>query len=128
MSDARTDEELRAAIDAGKAAEQELSRRARVQAEAIDERVKRTRRADPTAAFREDELRFAAYDRCACGAGMAYPIGCSPHNAWHCSAILRGTASRDAVHSAPLPFAFYEIKSEDQPSAYGATTRDKDGE
>jgi hypothetical protein len=125
MNDTRTDEELRAVMAAGEDAAEELSRRSRAQSEAISERVKRTRQADPTAAFRADELVFAAHDRCACGAGMAYPIGCSVHDAWHCSAILRGIASRELAHSAPLPFSFYEIKSEDQPSARGATTRDE---
>lgn len=123
--DTLTDDALRAAIDAGNAASRELSRRAQAQAEAISERVKRTRQADPTAAFSADELRFAATERCACGAGLAYPIGCNVHDAWHCSAILRGIASRELAHSAPLPFSFYEIKSEDQPSARGATTRDE---
>ena len=123
--DSRTDDELRAAQTAGEAATQELSRRARAQSEAISERVKRTRRADPSAAFSAAELIFAAYERCVCGAGMAYPIGCSPHDAWHCSAILRGIASRERAHSSPMPFSFYEIKSENQPSANGATTRDE---
>lgn len=128
--DARTDDELRAAQAAGEAATQELLRRARAQSDAVSERVNRTRRGDTSAAFSADELRFAAYERCVCGAGMAYPIGCSPHDAWHCSAILRGIASRELVHSSPMPFQFYEIKSEGQPSANGATTRDeiKDGD
>lgn len=55
---------------------------------------------------------------------MAYPNGCSLHGAWHCSAILRGLAARGSSHSAAMPFAFYEVKSEGQPSANGATTRD----
>ncbi len=123
--DTRTDKELRAVVDAGSAAARELSRRTNERAEAVGERVKRTQRADPTAAFRADELIFAAYERCACGAGMAYPIGCGVHDDWHCSAILRGTASREMAHSAPLPFSLYEVKSESQPSANGATTRDE---
>jgi hypothetical protein len=50
------------------------------------------------------------------------------HGYWDCSAILTGEAipvgQPGAVkHEARLPFAFYEIKSENQPSARGATTR-----
>lgn len=51
------------------------------------------------------------------------------HGEWDCTAVLRGIASaneknEDGTHKHPtFPFAFYEIKSENQPSAYGATTR-----
>lgn len=90
-----------------------------------------------------ERLTFAAYERCACGAGMAYDPagkvrspGDSPlrtPNAWECSTILRyygGDLSEEdaeeakaVTHSAALPFAFYEVKSENQPSVSGATTR-----
>lgn len=74
--------------------------------------------------FSLDELCFAATTRCACGAGMAYPDGgMNVHGSWHCSAILRGKAPVMSVHSEQMPFAFYEIKSENQPSAGGETTR-----
>lgn len=82
----------------------------------------------------KDRLSFAAYDRCNCGHGMAYdPTGEVASNKeghlrtpsqWECSAILLGIAREDIAHSAPLPFAFYEVKSESQPSAHGATTRE----
>lgn len=78
-----------------------------------------------------DDLIYAATARCPCGAGLAYrkdakPFGDTAH--WDCSAILLGTAvpsgRPDSVeHTAVLPFVFYEIKSEQQPSANGATTR-----
>lgn len=78
--------------------------------------------------FKLDELRFAAKDRCACGAGMAYPKDyMNPKGDWYCSAILRGVADREKRHTAPLSFLYYEIKSEDQPSAEGATTRPAGG-
>ena len=73
-----------------------------------------------------DRLVYAASARCPCGAGLAYdPAGESgrPHGYWECSAILLGTADKAVKHEAQLPFAFYEIKSERQPSAHGATTR-----
>lgn len=90
------------------------------------------------------ELIYAAFSRCPCGAGMAYPKnGDYPAHAnrgdagpfnwpfggwWDCSAILLGEAVEkgqpgSVEHTAVLPFAFYEIKSENQPSAKGATTR-----
>jgi hypothetical protein len=47
---------------------------------------------------------------------------------WDCSAILLGDAIASGEpgavkHTSQLPFIFYEIKSEHQPSANGATTR-----
>lgn len=78
--------------------------------------------------YTDEELRYAADLRCQCGAGMAYVK--EPMNmwgSWVCSDILAGRASLDrtVTHSSPKHFAYYEIKSEDQPSAYGATTRPK---
>lgn len=78
-------------------------------------------------------MTFAATARCQCGAGLAYDKSCvEPPFAipsyWECSAILLGDAipsgQPGAVqHTGKLPFAFYDIKSENQPSAHGATTR-----
>lgn len=80
-----------------------------------------------------DRLCFAAYSRCECGAGMAYdPASDAGLNGqWECSDILLGRAipkgqEGSRIHSNPLPFAFYEVKSENQPSANGATTRPKE--
>lgn len=90
-----------------------------------------------------ERLVYAAHSRCPCGAGLAYdPAGevgkleDSPFrgpDCWDCSAILLGTAVArgepgSAQHTDKLPFAFYEIKSENQPSAGGATTRPAKGE
>lgn len=84
------------------------------------------------------KLTYAATTRCPCGAGLAYPTDGpgdpdSPLNwpfngYWDCSAILLGEAiesgqEKSVQHTAQLPFSFYEIKSENQPSAEGATTR-----
>jgi hypothetical protein len=81
-----------------------------------------------------DRLVFSAGARCACGLGLAYdPAGevawhkDSPlrgPNAWDCSGVLLETAPAGTTHDS-FPFAFYEIKSENQPSALGATTRPK---
>lgn len=81
-------------------------------------------------------LIYAATSRCLCGAGMAYPEnGAYPDGKpdgplrwpqggyWDCSEILLGTADVQVQHEAQLPFVFYEITSEKQPSANGATTR-----
>lgn len=82
-------------------------------------------------------LIYAATARCLCGAGMAYDPA-SPGDdvfkgpsKWECSAILlygesdpqRQAEVKAATHTGALPFAFYEIKSEDQPSQNGRTTR-----
>lgn len=78
------------------------------------------------------KLTYAATKRCPCGAGLAYgdmtvekdsPYNYPYNGYWDCSAIIDGTADKDAKHTAKLPFQFYEIKSEDQPSADGRTTR-----
>lgn len=70
-----------------------------------------------------ERLRFAATARCKCGAGFAYdPVG-NP-SAWACSAVLLGQAQwTQEEHDGDLPFMFYELKSERQPSACGRTTR-----
>jgi len=78
------------------------------------------------------DLTYAATARCPCGAGLAYNKSCQledtparwPYNGyWDCSAILLGSANHAVQHTAQLPFAFYNIKSEGQPSARGGTTR-----
>lgn len=83
--------------------------------------------------FSDDELRYAATARCKCGAGMAYPkdadhFGGSKSKwggAWFCSALLKSEGDwATQSHSAGLPFAFYEVISEDQVArANGKTTR-----
>ena len=77
------------------------------------------------------KLVFSAYDRCPCGAGLAYYKKSSPTDGyWDCADILQGLAIPDdqegsVQHTAKLPFVFYEIKSELQPSANGHTTRNR---
>lgn len=72
--------------------------------------------------FTDEDLTYAAGARCdKCKAGLAHPKNCSGFHQWTCSAVLKGIGD-DKGHSA-FPFAFYEIKSEGQPSAYGSTTR-----
>lgn len=86
--------------------------------------------------WRDKELLYAAAARCACGAGLAYApsdpgapsLPFKGPSAWECSDILTDRAIRSGqpgakVHDEPAPFMFYEIKSENQPSAQGATTR-----
>lgn len=72
-------------------------------------------------------LVYAATKRCPCGAGLAYDpkgeSGKAIHGYWDCSAILLGDAETNVQHTGKLPFMFYEIKGENQPSANGATTR-----
>lgn len=89
--------------------------------EAIARRSRRVARLPPL-----DQLRFAATARCECGLGMAYKPHADPAaTEWVCSGILMGTADVSAAHTEPLVFAFWEVKSEDQPSANGMTTRPK---
>lgn len=94
---------------------------ARTEAEACSQRLKQ---ADlGLGDFTVYELLFAAQFRCICGAGMAYPDGIGMHGAWYCSAILLGQAAPGTEHTPAHPFCFYEVKSEDQPSKAGSTTR-----
>jgi hypothetical protein len=85
-------------------------------------------RAQPLAS----RLVYAAVARCPCGAGLAYdPVSEGEGvfrgpSYWDCSAILTGEADPTVTHTGRLPFAFYEIKAEGQPSAYGQTTRPSD--
>lgn len=119
--------DLRAMISQGEEARKELNRRHLDTSAIVDKRIKRLESMDEGmrkgAAFNLEELRFAARQRCVCGAGLAYPKNSSMHGSWYCSAILQAKAELGTTHSPPYPFAFYEIKSEDQPSANGATTR-----
>ena len=108
-------------------------------ARALREEARREQCAEGRQRPLAERLRYAAYTRCRCGAGMAYDLfgasdgihddGTSAADGyWECSAILLGAAVQSGfpgavTHEARWPFAFYEIKSEDQPSAQGATTR-----
>jgi hypothetical protein len=70
------------------------------------------------------DLIYAAYTRCPCGAGLAHLVDVTKDTQyWDCSAILLGTADKAVQHTGQLPFAFYDVKSEQQISVAGATTR-----
>jgi len=78
---------------------------------------------------REKVLRrlvFSAKERCDCGAGLAYVRG-TGQPIWDCSAILLGdallTAGERGVANHRTPCAYYEIVSERNRAADGATTR-----
>lgn len=96
------------------------------QAEALHAEAHKRHQSELSAKPLLERMIFAAYVRCPCGAGMAYdPAGESGglRGYWDCSAILLGAADASVKHEARLPFTFYEVKSERQPSANGATTR-----
>jgi hypothetical protein len=70
-------------------------------------------------------LVFSAKDRCECGAGLAYERRAT-QPIWDCSAILLGDAllagERGAINHR-TPCGYYEIVSERNIAADGATTR-----
>lgn len=72
-------------------------------------------------------LVYSARERCACGAGFAYDSRNLRRADWDCSAIILGDAlfsagERGAVdHSAPCQY--FDLVSERQPAAMGASTR-----
>jgi hypothetical protein len=108
-------------------------------ADDLDKQVQELRRQGSEARLAElkarslaDRLVYSATARCPCGAGLAYDPAYEDESSvfrgplsghWDCSAILLGTADPAVQHTDQLPFAFYEIKTEGQPSACGATTR-----
>lgn len=131
MADERADEQLRAVVAEGERALQTLNERHRVASADVQARVDRVLRGESTHAgqrmgFGTAELVYAADARCNCGAGFAYPRGIGPHGAWYCSRLLRGLGPVEAPHSQAMPFVFWSVKSEDQPSAGGLTTRGPD--
>jgi len=106
----------------------------RKQADTVAAAAMQLKRQELTATELASRLVYSAYTRCPCGAGLAYDPACEDPNSpfkgpfsgyWDCSEILLGTADRTKKHTDKLPFAFYEIKSEEQPSSQGATTRPK---
>jgi hypothetical protein len=109
--------EYQAAIESKKSAQATIDTYFREKDTAFEDRMKH----NPV--FQEDELLYAASARCACGHGLAYPKGCGGFHYWDCSAVLKGVQDPAAKHTERLPFAFYSIKAEGQPSAYGHTTR-----
>ena len=70
--------------------------------------------------FADDELIYSAKTLCPCGHGLARPKDCGPNHYWDCSAILKGISDMKATHTGRLPFAFYDIKAENE---YNGTTR-----
>lgn len=112
-----TEDEYTAAIAAKNAAEATITQYHSEKVGAFEERL----RTNPV--FKDEELIYAAYILCPCGHGMAYPRGCGPLHYWDCSAILRGIADKEVEHAGQQPFTMTNIKSEQQASAHGATTR-----
>lgn len=103
-------------------------------AEELRKRAREAHHAELKAKSVADRLIYAAYSRCPCGSGLAYDPCYEDENSvfvgplsgyWDCSAILLGTADPAVKHTDKLPFVFYEVLSEEQPSARGATTRPK---
>jgi len=82
--------------------------------------------------YTDEDLVYSATARCECGAGLAYPKDAKPDHYWDCADILTERAipkgkEGSKTHTDKLPFMFWKIKSETQPSAYGASTRPKKG-
>ena len=102
---------------------EELNNLWKEQAKNVEERIEKCYTHSDK--FEPKELRYAAVARCVCGAGFAYPKNSGMDGCWHCSAILTGVAEKGTTHDSALPFRFYEVKSEDQPSAEGRTTRNE---
>ena len=109
-----SEEQYEAAIEIQRAAQETIDQYFKESRERFETRM----RENPI--FTDEELMYSAYARCPCGEGLAYPIECMPGHYWDCSAVLKGTADKTVQHTAQLPFAFYDIKSE---SEHRGTTR-----
>lgn len=93
-------------------------------AEVVKSRLKQAKQGKGD--FQLDELIFSAGARCeGCKGGLAYPKDIGMHGSWYCSEVLLGRAPtlEAGKYHDELPFMFYEVKSEQQPSANGYTTR-----
>lgn len=88
----------------------------------IEQEQEVQRRIEGKEPFALHELTYSANARCRCGAGLAYPNHIGTHGAWYCSRLLRFPMD-ELNHDPARPFVFWEVKSERQPSAKGATTR-----
>lgn len=84
--------------------------------------------------LKESDITYSSTARCCCGAGLAYVKGChkikGADTAWDCSDILMNRAIEKGKegsqkHSDLYPFAFWDIKSENQYNHSGGklTTR-----
>jgi hypothetical protein len=82
------------------------------------------KRLDDCDTFQPEELIYAAFARCKCGAGLAYPRHIGGRGSWYCGSVLEGHSPWSSDHEA-YSFMTYAIKSENQPSANGITTRVK---
>lgn len=115
------------------------------QAKAKREEANESRKARDLARSLSERLVYAATSRCPCGYGFAYdPTGAvtadtteTPFHRpdrWECAGTLLYVAGelepdlrnwvKNATHEPAFPFAFYDLKSESQPSANGQTTRE----
>ena len=120
-----TIEQLNEIVKHGSEASSELGKRHIAEAEATEQRINAIIKGDFNQKYTDDDLIYAATSRCQCGSGFAYPKGSGMHGKWVCSSILKAEekALPPTNHSGDMPFAFYSVKDEGQPSAMGATTR-----
>ena len=114
-----TKEQYQEAVKKRGDAQEVLNAYHRQQQQTFEDRWEAFKKGQP---FKPEEIRYSATDRCVCGAGLAYPPSCGSNHQWDCSKVLLQEVKTNEGHQS-FPFAFYEIKSEIQPSAYGATTR-----
>ena len=113
-----SESEYKEAIAKSESAQKIINAYGKQEIERFNERWERFEQGEP---FKDEELIYSAFDRCNCGYGLAYPKNCTGNHQWTCAKVLKGIGT-DGGHKA-FPFSMYEIKSEIQPSASGATTR-----
>lgn len=117
-----TENQYRRALEQRESADLIINEYHAQKAKAFEERWERWKKGE--APFIDEELIYSAHDRCSCGAGLAYPKTCGPGHQWTCADVLTYRVKTNE-HHLELPFAFYNIKEDFQPSACGATTRPK---
>lgn len=101
-----TEEQYQQAVQARDQAQETISQYFQQQQRAFEIRM------TENPIFTDEELIYSRFTLCPCGHGLAYPKGCGPWHYWDCSAILKGISERTVLHTAQLPFAIFDVKSE----------------
>ena len=114
-----TEDQYKEAVAQKELAKKTIEAYHRQKAEEFEGRWERWKQGE---AFTDVDLIYSARARCNCGAGLAYPKDCNIRHQWTCGDVLTHRVSTNKGHDV-FPFMAYDIKSEQQPSAQGATTR-----
>lgn len=115
-----TEEQFKKASEDKKAAEELISKYFNQKREIADARYKEFQQGK---AYSDEELFYSRTSLCPCGHGLAYVKGSGSQSFWDCSAIWKGIADVNIKHTDQLPFAFYNVKGEQEINGNMHSTR-----